>query len=82
MQCLLYFLVHSKSVRDPNAKFLFEDNEWATNDTTMDRALKSLKMYSFLKDGQNRGERAEDVMSIVHVGQVLVLFVVQASKQS
>ena len=63
----------TKAVRDPNAKFLFEDNEWATDDATMNRALKSLKMYSFNKDGQNRGERVEDGVSIIHVGQVCLL---------
>jgi hypothetical protein len=39
----------------------------------MNRALKSLKMYSFNKDGQNRGERVEDGVSIIHVGQVCLL---------
>jgi len=65
----------TKAVRDPNAKFLFEDNEWATDDATMNRALKSLKMYSFNKDGQNRGERVEDGVSIIHVGQVRICLV-------
>ena len=60
----------TKSVRDPNSKYLFEDNEWATDDATMNRAVKSLKMYSFTKDGQNRGDRLDDAVSIVHVGQV------------
>lgn len=65
----------TKAVRDPNAKFLFEDNEWATDDATMNRALKSLKMYSFNKDGQNRGERVDEGVSIIHVGQTFRLMV-------
>jgi hypothetical protein len=56
-------------VRDETGKDLFESGEWARNDVTMERVGKSVTMYSFIKDGQARGERVEDNVSVIEAGQ-------------
>ncbi len=56
-------------VHDDTAKYLTEVGEWARDDVTMDRVGKSVLLYSFVKDGQNRGERADDKISHVESGQ-------------
>jgi hypothetical protein len=56
-------------VRDDNAKELFENGEWARNDITMERVGQSVKMYSFVKDGQAKGERLDTHSSIIASGQ-------------
>lgn len=58
-----------KTARDENARDLFEDGEWSKNDVTMERVGKSVKVYSFTKDGNNRGEREEGRYSVVSAGQ-------------
>lgn len=58
-----------KAVRDDNAKSLTEFGEWARDDVTMDRVGKSVLLYSFVKDGTNRGERVDDKISHVEAGR-------------
>lgn len=60
---------NQKPIRDDDAKYLFEACEWAKDEVTMDRAAKSVLMYSFIKDGLSRGERVEDNISHVESGQ-------------
>lgn len=60
---------NQKPVHDDTAKFLFEEGEWARDEVTMDRAAKSVLMYSFIKDGLSRGERIEDKISHIESGQ-------------
>jgi hypothetical protein len=50
-------------------KELFENGEWARDDTTMERVGKSVIMYSFVKDGQAKGERVDAAMSVIRAGQ-------------
>ena len=56
-------------MRDENAKSLTEFGEWARDDVTMDRVGKSVLLYSFIKDGTNRGERVDDKISHVEAGR-------------
>lgn len=56
-------------VRDENTKPLTEYGEWARDEVTMDRAGKSVLLYSFVKDGQARGERIDDKISHIESGQ-------------
>ncbi len=60
---------NAKAVRDDNAKELFESGEWARNDVTMERVGQSVKMYSFVKDGQAKGERLDTHSSQIASGQ-------------
>ena len=60
-----------KVVYDENAKYLTEVDEWARNDVTMDRVGKSVLLYSFVKDGQNRGERVDDKITRLEAGQTI-----------
>ena len=60
-----------KVAYDENAKYLTEIDEWARNDVTMDRVGKSVLLYSFLKDGQNRGERVDDKITRLEAGQTI-----------
>jgi len=62
---------NAKTVRDENAKELFENGEWARNDVTMERVGQSVLMYSFVKDGQARGERIDASVSVVAAGQTI-----------
>lgn len=50
---------NTKASRDDSAKELFEAPTWAKNDVTMERVMDSIKMYTFAKDGQNKGERSD-----------------------
>lgn len=59
----------AKTQRDDNVKELFENGEWARDDTTMERVGKSVVMYSFIKDGQAKGERVDAAMSVIRAGQ-------------
>lgn len=60
---------NAKTVKDESAKELFENGEWARNDVTMERVGQSVLMYSFVKDGQARGERLDASVSTVAAGQ-------------
>ncbi len=60
---------NAKTVRDDSAKELFEHGEWARDETTMERVGKSVLMYSFIKDGQAKGERVDTSISTVCSGQ-------------
>ncbi len=60
---------NAKAVKDDNTKELFENGEWARNDVTMERVGKSVLMYSFVKDGQGKGERLDGSVSVVSAGQ-------------
>lgn len=60
---------NAKAIKDDNTKELFENGEWARNDVTMERVGKSVLMYSFLKDGQGKGERVDGSVSVVSAGQ-------------
>ncbi len=60
---------NAKTVRDENAKELFENGEWARNDITMERVGQSVLMYSFVKEGQARGERVDSCVSTITAGQ-------------
>lgn len=60
---------NAKTVRDDNAKELFENGEWARNDITMERVGQSVQMYSFVKEGQARGERVDACVSTISAGQ-------------
>ena len=62
---------NAKNVRDENAKELFENGEWARNDVTMERVGQSVQMYSFVKDGQARGDRIDTSVSVVAAGQTI-----------
>ena len=62
---------NAKTVRDENAKELFENGEWARNDVTMERVGQSVLMYSFVKDGQARGERIDASVSVIAAGQTI-----------
>ena len=64
----------AKAVRDDNTKPLTEFGEWARDDVTMDRVGKSVLLYSFLKDGNNRGERVDDKISHVEAGRTIKIF--------
>ena len=55
-------------MKDENAKDLFENGEWSKNDITMERVGKNIKVFPFVKDGTNRGERHEE-FSTVGAGQ-------------
>lgn len=46
--------------RDESAKPLFEMNTWARDDHSMDRVGSSVHMYTFVKDGQSKGERCPE----------------------
>jgi hypothetical protein len=62
----------AKGPRDDTGKELFEMGEWARNDVTMERVGKSVRVYSYAKDGQSsRGERADDKTSIIASGQTI-----------
>lgn len=64
--------VTTKGPRDDAGKELFEMGEWARNDVTMERVGKSVRVYSYAKDGQSsRGERADDKTSVVASGQTI-----------
>jgi len=56
-------------VKDDNTKELFENGEWARNDVTMERVGQSVLMFSFVKDGQGKGERLDSSVSVVSAGQ-------------
>ena len=56
---------------DEGRKELFEQGEWAKNDVTCERVMRSVLVYSFVKDGQSRGERADDKISVIASGQTL-----------
>lgn len=56
-------------MRDDNTKELFENGEWARNDVTMERVGKSVLMYTFVKDGQGKGERVDGSVSVLSAGQ-------------
>lgn len=60
---------NAKAVRDDTTKELFEHGEWARDETTMERVGKSVLMYSFVKDGQAKGERVDTAVSTVAAGQ-------------
>lgn len=60
---------NAKAVKDDATKELFEHGEWARDETTMERVGKSVLMYSFLKDGQAKGERVDAAVSTVCSGQ-------------
>lgn len=60
---------NAKTVKDENAKELFESGEWARNDVTMERVGQSVKMFSFTKDGQAKGERQDSMVSVIAAGQ-------------
>lgn len=60
---------NTKSVRDDTTKDLFEHGEWARDETTMERVGKTVLMYSFIKDGQAKGERVDSAVSTVSAGQ-------------
>lgn len=62
---------NAKVQRDENTKNLTEIGEWARDEVTMDRAAKSVLLYSFLKDGQARGERVDTSVSHISSGQTL-----------
>jgi hypothetical protein len=62
---------NAKAVRDDSTKELFENGEWARNDVTMERVGQSVQMYSFVKDGQARGERVDSAVSVVAAGQTI-----------
>lgn len=64
-----------KVVRDETGKELFESGEWARNDVTMERVGKSVVMYSFIKDGQARGERVDDNVSHIDAGQTFRIMI-------
>lgn len=76
----------AKGVRDDNTKSLTEYGEWARDDVTMDRVGKSVLLYSFIKDGTNRGERVDDKISYVEAGRtfkiVLNHFMYEEKKSS
>lgn len=61
----------AKARRDENVKDLFEIGDWARNDITMERVGKSVRVYSFVKDGLSRGERADDRISHVASGNTV-----------
>lgn len=61
----------SASVADEERKELFELGEWAKNDVTCERVMRSVLVYSFVKDGQSRGERVDDKISVISSGQTL-----------
>ena len=60
---------NAKAVKDDTTKELFEHGEWARDETTMERVGKSVLMYSFIKDGQAKGERVDAAVSTVCSGQ-------------
>ena len=60
---------NAKAVKDDTTKELFEHGEWARDETTMERVGKSVLMYSFVKDGQAKGERVDAAVSTVCSGQ-------------
>lgn len=60
---------NTKPGRDENAKELFENGEWARNDITTERVGSSVLMYSFLKDGQAKGDRVDTSVSTIASGQ-------------
>ncbi len=60
-----------KRAVDENTKELFEAGEWAKNDVTCERVMRSVLVYSFAKDGQSRGERADDKVSCIESGLTL-----------
>jgi hypothetical protein len=62
---------NAKAVRDDNAKDLFEDGDWARNDVTTERVGRSVKMYSFVKEGQARGDRLDSSVSTIESGQTI-----------
>ena len=60
---------NAKAPRDDTTKELFENGEWARDDVSMERVGKSVIMYSFVKDGQAKGERLDAEHSTVCSGQ-------------
>jgi hypothetical protein len=62
---------NTKAVRDDTTKELFEHGEWARDETTLERVGKSVLMYSFVKDGQAKGERVDAAVSTVSAGQTI-----------
>ena len=60
---------NAKPSRDENTKDLFENGEWARNDITTERVGSSVLMYSFLKDGQAKGDRQDASVSTIASGQ-------------
>jgi hypothetical protein len=60
---------NAKTVKDDTTKELFENSEFARNDVTMERVGRSVLMYSFLKDGQAKGERVDASVSTICSGQ-------------
>jgi hypothetical protein len=61
----------AKIVKDENRKELFEYGAWARDEITMERVGQSIKGYSFLKDGQNKGERVDDASIVLSAGTTL-----------
>lgn len=57
-----------------NKKKLFESLEWKNDDHTMDKVLTSVKMYSFTKDGNNKGDRCDDLSSVISTGVTFRVF--------
>lgn len=62
---------NAKVQRDENTKNLTEVGEWARDEVTMDRVAKSVLLYSFIKDGQARGERVDTNISRIESGQTI-----------
>ena len=60
---------NAKVARDDNQKDLFENGDWARNDITMERVGRSVLVYSFIKDGQAKGERVDASVSTICSGQ-------------
>jgi hypothetical protein len=58
-----------KQIRDENTKELFVMKDWARNDVTMERVGQSVLAYSFVKDGQSKGERVDESASLIASGQ-------------
>jgi uncharacterized protein involved in tellurium resistance len=62
---------NAKSIKDDNTKELFENGEWARNEITTERVGSSVLMYSFIKDGQAKGDRVDSSVSTVASGQTI-----------
>lgn len=60
---------NAKAVKDDTTKELFENGDWARNDITMERVGRSVLVYSFIKDGQAKGERVDASVSTLCSGQ-------------
>lgn len=62
---------NAKAVKDDNTKDLFENGDWARNDITMERVGRSVVVYSFIKEGQAKGDRVDSCSSTICSGQTL-----------